>query len=88
MMQITFDTDINRHSRAALFRYPDCVKHYDVLIPDGSGWRRIAGEEDNYMRRRVLRFAPVRTDRVRLSMLQTNGARSARVYEVRLYAEA
>ncbi len=88
MMQITFDTDINRHSRAALFRYPDCVKHYDVLIPDGSGWRRIAGEEDNYMRRRVLRFAPVRTDRVRLSMLETNGARSARVYEARLYAEA
>lgn len=87
-MQVTFDTDINRHTRAALFRYPDCVKRYEVLIPDGNGWRRIASEEDNYMRRRVLRFAPVSTDRVRLMVHETNGAKSARVYEVRLYAEA
>ena len=50
--QITFDTDLGRHSRRALYRYPDCVKRYELQIPQGSGWRRIAGEEDNSMRRR------------------------------------
>ena len=82
---ITFDTTINRHSRRALYRYPDCVKRYELLIPQGSGWQRIAGEDDNYMRRRELRFAPVTTDRVRLAIHEANGAGVARVYEVRLY---
>jgi hypothetical protein len=68
-----------------LFRYPDCVKRYDVLVPDGSGWRRVAGETGNYMRRRVLTFPPVKTDGIRIAMHETHGARSARVYEVRLY---
>jgi len=84
-VQITFDTDINRHSRLPLFRYPDCVKRYDVLVWQPSGWKRVAGETDNYMRRRVLSFDQVTSDRVRIEMHETNGAASARVYEVRIY---
>jgi hypothetical protein len=84
-VQITFDTDINRHTRRPLFRYPDCVKRYDVLVWQGAGWRRVGGESDNYMRRRVVAFEPVVSDRVRIEMSETNGARSARVYEVRIY---
>jgi hypothetical protein len=84
-VQITFDTDVNRHSRRPLYRYPDCVKRYDVLVWQGSAWKRVAGETDNYMRRRVLTFEPVVSDRVRIEMHETNGARSARVYEVRIY---
>lgn len=86
-LQITFDTDINRHSRRQLFRYPDCVKRYEVLVPQGAGWRRIAGEDDNYMRRRVLTFPAVTADRLRIVVQETNGCRSARIYEVRLYDE-
>ena len=37
------------------------------------------------MRRRALTFAPFTTDRIRLLIHETNGARSARVNEVRLY---
>jgi hypothetical protein len=87
-VQITFDTDMNRHSRRELFRYPDCVRRYEVLVPQGGGWKRVAGEEDNYMRRRVLEIEPVKTDRLRLQFHETNGARSARVYEVRLYSRS
>lgn len=83
--QITFDTDINRHSRRALYRYPDCVKRYEIQVRQGARWRRIAGEDDNYMRRRELRFDAVETDRMRLAIYETNGAQAARVYEVRLY---
>ncbi|MEZ5400172.1 MAG: FAD-dependent oxidoreductase [Bryobacteraceae bacterium] len=84
-VQITFDTDMNRHSRQPLYVYPDCVKRYDVLAGIGGGWRRVAGEAANYMRRRELAFTPVTTDRVRIELHETNGAKSARVYEIRLY---
>ena len=83
-VQLIFDTDMNRHTRKALFRYPDCVKAYDVEV----NGRRVAGDEDNYLRRRVHRFAAVTADRVRVLVRETNGARSARIYEVRLYDEA
>jgi len=84
-VQLTFDTDINRHTRQALFRYPDCVKRYDILAPDGSGWRRLAGDDDNYFRRRVHTFDPVTADRLRIEIQETNGAAAARVYELRVY---
>jgi hypothetical protein len=40
---------------------------------------------DNYVRRRVQRFETVQSQRVRLTVLATNGAPSARVYEMRVY---
>jgi hypothetical protein len=86
-VQIIFDTDVNRHSRKDLFVYPDCVKRYDVLAWVNGGWQRVAGESDNYLRRRVLRFPAVNTDRFRLEVQETNGAKVARVYEVRLYEQ-
>ena len=86
-VQITFDTDMNRHTRLPLFRYPDCVKRYDVLVRQGLGWKRVAGEAGNYMRRRVLYFEPVVSDGVRIEVQETNGAPSARIYEVRIYDE-
>ncbi len=86
-VEITFDTDVNRHSRRALFRNPDCVRHYDVSVWNG-GWTKVAHEESNHTRRRVHRFASVRSNRMRIDLLRTNGARSARVYEVRVYDEA
>jgi hypothetical protein len=61
------------------------VKRYEVQVWTGGAWRRVAGEEDNHLRRRVLRFEPVETDRVRVEILETNGAKAARVYEVRVY---
>jgi hypothetical protein len=86
-LSICFDTDANRHSRRPLFVYPDCVRRYDVLVEDASQWRRVAGETDSYLRHRVLDFPEVKTSGVRLEMHETHGARSARVYEVRLYRE-
>jgi hypothetical protein len=42
---------------------------------------------DNYNRRRVHTFSPVDSDRVRINLHETNGTKSARIYEVRLYNE-
>ena len=84
-VQITFDTDANRRVTLPLYRYPDCVKDYAIECRAGGSWRALAESKDNYFRRRVHRFEPVRSDRLRLNVLATNGAPSARVYEIRVY---
>jgi len=84
-IQITFDTDTNRRIKLPLFRYPECVKSYEIAIPQGSGWKTIVEENDNYYRRRVHRVDPVVASGLRIHMLETNGSPEARVYEVRVY---
>ena len=54
----------------------------------GGSWKTLVEVSDNYFRRRVHRVEGVRSDAVRLQVRATNGARSARVYEVRVYDEA
>jgi hypothetical protein len=84
-IQITFDTDANRRVSLPLFRYPECVKKYEIAIPQGSGWATIVQVEGNYFRRRVHTFDPVTSNRLRLNIHETNGSPQARIYEVRLY---
>jgi hypothetical protein len=84
-VQITFDTDVNRRARLPLFRYPECVKRYDLAVWNLGTWKKVAEENDNYFRRRVHYFAPCESDRLRINVHETNGARSARIYEVRTY---
>jgi hypothetical protein len=85
-IQITFDTDANRRVSLPLFRYPECVKRYEIAVPEGTGWRTIVQEEDNYFRRRVHHVNRVSTNRVRINIMETNGSPQARIYEVRVYS--
>lgn len=87
-IQITFDTDCNRRHKQPLFRVAECVKRYDIAIATSGGWKTIVQQDGNYFRRRLHKFSRVRSDRVRINMHETNGAPSARVYEVRIYNEA
>jgi hypothetical protein len=86
-IQITFDTDTNRRIPLPLFRYPECVKRYEIAIPQGGGWNTIVQENDNYFRRRVHRVDAVTASRLRINILETNGSPQARIYEVRVYNE-
>lgn len=86
MVQLAFDTDVNRLSRRPLFRYPDCVKRYEIHVLTAGSWKTVVTEPDNYFRRRVHTFAQVETRRLRIRLLETNGAKSARMYEVRVYS--
>lgn len=87
-VQITFDTNCNRRVRLPLFRYPECVKRYEVAIATAAGWRTVAGDNDNYRRRRAHVFERVHSDKLRIAILETNGSPSARMYEVRIYNKA
>lgn len=51
-------------------------------------WAPIVQVEGNYQRRRVHTFSPVRASSLRVLIRATNGDRSARLYEVRVYNES
>jgi hypothetical protein len=86
-VQITFDTNANRRVPLPLFRYPECIKRYEIAVPDGGGWKTIAHEDQNYSRRRVHWIDAVTSDRLRINVQETNGSPEARIYEVRIYNE-
>ena len=86
-VQLTFDTDSNRRATLPLFRYPDCVKRYEIAVARGALWRTVAAESDNYYRRRLHRCPAVEADRLRITIHETNGGRSARIYETRVYLD-
>jgi len=81
---LTFDTDMNMpfHTLALV---PQCVRDYDLSYHDGTKWSPLARQRGNFQRRRVHAFAPVDATKLRLTVLSTNGAPSARVFEIRVY---
>ncbi len=83
---LTFDTDLN-DAYHTLALVPECVRDYELSCRRGSGWTTIASIRGNFQRRRVHHFDAVTTDALRLTVLATNGDRSARVFEVRAYRE-
>ncbi len=81
---LTFDTNLDERGwRTALV--PECVRDYELLYHGCRRWVSIVKVEGNYQRRRVHRFEPIRTRRLRLVVHATNGDRSARVFEIRAY---
>ncbi len=83
---LTFDTDMNTsvHNEAFVRR---CVKNYRLSVDDGSGWKTVAEESENFQRRRIHRFDTTAVKKIRLTVLNTNGDKSARVFEIRAYRE-
>jgi hypothetical protein len=89
-VQFTFDTNLNRTpaKTPALTRYPECVSTYQLDYLDQGEWKPIVSVTGNYQRRREHRFSRVEAAAARLRVRATNGSRSARVYEMRVYDEA
>jgi len=57
------------------------------LLHDGSSWQEVARVKDNFQRRRIHRFPTVDAQRLRVLVQATHGDKSARLFEVRAYAE-
>jgi FAD dependent oxidoreductase len=86
-IQVTFDTNANRRVSLPLFRHPECVKKYEIAIPQGNGWATIVQVDNNYFRRRVHMVDTVTANHLRINIQETNGSPQARIYEVRLYGQ-
>jgi hypothetical protein len=81
---LTFDTDLNApHHTVPLV--PQTVRDYRLSYFDAGQWKPLATARENFQRRRVHRFAPVQTAKLRLTVEATNGAPSARLFEIRAY---
>lgn len=76
-------SDHHTNKSAPRSAQPETVKAYRILV-DG---KVVAEETNNFLRKRVHTLpAPVSGRKVELEVLATNGAPTARVFEVRLYA--
>ena len=82
---LTFDTNLDK--LVPFGPAPECVRDYRVSYHDGERWRDIFDERGNHQRCRRHQFDLIHTGALRLTVLATNGAVSARVYEVRAYRE-
>ena len=86
---LTFDTHLNWRGKYPLFyKAPQCVRDYAIYYLDEGGfWRQVVAVQGNYHRRRVHKFKPVTSNKLRVEIIATNGDKSARIYEIRVYME-
>ena len=96
-IQITFDTGFQRLLRlTAQASYsnkiirgpqPETVRDYELSYTDAAGKRQtLAKVTGNHQRLNRHEFSPVEAKSLRLHITATNGADTARVYEIRCYA--
>jgi hypothetical protein len=94
-VMLTFDTDLCAPDRCFgwpreefrfVFPVPECVKDYRILCRKGAGWKELIRVEGNYHRKRTHRLeTPVKSEELRIEVLSTHGADTARIYEIRVY---
>lgn len=86
---VTFDTNLNRTHMATppLFQAPECVKDYAVFYKHEASWKPLLEVKGNCQRRRIHHFNTVNSQKLRLEIYSTNGDRSVRIYEIRVYRE-
>lgn len=85
-IQLTFDTDLSSANPENI-RQKVCVKSYKLSALIKGEWGDLAESENNFQRHRIHNFKKVRADKLRLTIRETNGAPSARVFEIRVYNE-
>ncbi len=94
-IHLVFDTGLSRqltltHSdqhNAKIIRaaQPETVRDYQLEAIHGDSRKTVTTVTGNYQRRRVHLIEPAEMTGIRLAISATNGDRSARVFEVRLY---
>ena len=65
---------------------PECVRDYVVQYHNGNEYLDLLRIEGNYQRRRIHHLDPIVTKSIRIVVEATNGAPTARIFEIRLYA--
>jgi hypothetical protein len=89
-VELTFPGHLLRDYRnyPGLHRDPQCPKDVAAEAFVDGGWVPLGELRGNYQRRRdIVAERPVVTDRLRVTVLATNGDPSAAIYEIRCYAD-
>ncbi len=89
MIQCVFDTDLTVSMPTQRGNpFPkECVRDYTIECNVGGAWKRVAEVRGNFLRLRQHAFEQVQTDRIRLKVEATHGAKTARIIEIRAYAD-
>ncbi len=95
-IHLTFDTGLNRqltlthsdnnHAHQIWGPQPETVCDYELYVIHGESAKTVADVRGNYQRKRIHRFDTCSASGVRLMVKSTNGAPSARLFEIRVYA--
>ena len=84
-VELIFDTNLDHIN---IYDYQkECVKEYRLEGRCGEEWIPLAEENDNFLRFRKYTFEPRELDGLRLIVSATRGDSSARVYQIRAYAD-
>jgi hypothetical protein len=89
-VSVVFDTDLTNPGTCWDVKIPGvpvCVKDYEVEIYDGSQWKRMATVTGNFMRKRLHRFDTTTVEKIKITVHDTWGDKSARIMEVRASLE-
>ncbi len=94
-VHLTFDTGLSRAltlsaetnftKRMVIGPQPETVRDYELQFLCGDSAKTVVKVEGNYQRKRVHQFEPQLATGIRLVVHATNGDKSARVFEVRVY---
>ncbi|MFA0751689.1 MAG: hypothetical protein SLRJCFUN_002092, partial [Candidatus Fervidibacter sp.] len=94
-VHLTFDTGLNRELTLSFSDWanrrmiwgpqPETVRDYELQVLYGDSAKTVVKVEGNYQRKRVHQFEPQLATGIRLIVHATNGDKSARVFEVRVY---
>lgn len=96
-IQLTFDTGARRQLRLtgqdSVYNMqvrgvqPESVSDFKIEAGTSDGFHEIQALKGNYLRRVVLNFNEISTDRVKITIQKTNGDSLARIFEIRCYLE-
>ncbi|WP_347813062.1 FAD-dependent oxidoreductase [Paenibacillus sp. BK033] len=91
-IHLTFNDDVNEdlinlhHHETPFLVMPELVKSYDVQAWANGEWITVARDNENRTRKKIHTLdKPVRTDRIRTVVKETNGSERAEVIEMRIY---
>jgi len=92
---LVFDTGLHRYLRISpqdvVYQnqirgaQPETISDYTISVDNGNEWMPIVQVEGNYQRRVEHIIGPVSTNRLRLTVIKTNGDSLARLFEIRCY---
>ncbi|WP_349292463.1 FAD-dependent oxidoreductase [Paenibacillus sp. ATY16] len=91
-VHITFNDDVNEdlinlhHHETPFLVIPEVAKSYELQAWASGEWITVASDRMNRTRKKIHTLGkPVRTDRVRVVVKETNGGEHAEVIEIRIY---
>lgn len=86
-VRITADTDLVYPSVA--FRkprfYPKTATELSVEVYSNNNWHNVGNVKDNFLRKIVVNFDPIKAERVRVTVMKSTGESIAKIIEVRIY---